>query len=418
MPLINCPDCGYRISNNASLCPKCGNSLRRKKGIRLWMILLLVFAGLIYFVFALFKDNRDFEPISVSPELSDVGFSSTYMTSKILSEINNIIYTSNSESVGFALNKTQLWKNSKIPDFNVPQLGLSFDALLRLLRENLGIKHFTINSDASIKADSIILSIVISCPNTDLNKIDVIKVPLNSCDSLFIMAADFIMESLDPMTVIGYYSLRDKDKAFKMIKKHIIEEERYKITDYIILWGLILQESGKNEEAISKCKDILALANDNESKAIAYNNWGISLCDMGHKGEALEKFSKAVELDNNIIYLSNNLAVSYMDVKDYPKAQRLLHKVINKSPKFMYSYLSLAQCLLQMGDTLGAFNIYKKAEKNVNLSPEIYYYWASLLEIAHQKDEAIEKYTWAAYLDNVGKISSQANNKISQLSGH
>lgn len=56
MGLINCPECGGEISDQAETCPKCGKKLKNKKPA--WLIVLAILCGIIA-IFVLFSAGKD-----------------------------------------------------------------------------------------------------------------------------------------------------------------------------------------------------------------------------------------------------------------------------------------------------------------------------------------------------------------------
>ncbi|MDD3729719.1 MAG: tetratricopeptide repeat protein, partial [Endomicrobiaceae bacterium] len=129
--------------------------------------------------------------------------------------------------------------------------------------------------------------------------------------------------------------------------------------------------------------------------------------------EALEDFSKAIDLNssNSQIYLAR--AGVYLVLKDIALALEDLNKALELSPDS-----NIINC--KIADVYSIQNNYEKAEhyykKSIELKPKsalAYLGYAQLCEKHNRKEKAIENYSAAAKLDI--KVAKECNSKIAQL---
>ncbi|MEM7183621.1 MAG: tetratricopeptide repeat protein [Spirochaetota bacterium] len=90
------------------------------------------------------------------------------------------------------------------------------------------------------------------------------------------------------------------------------------------------------------------------------NNQGISLLQEGNFKEALERFDKAVAMDNNFALAYYNQGVCYQALKDLPAATKAYSKAISLKANFPKALFNLALVYSRKKDTTNAVKFYKK----------------------------------------------------------
>lgn len=129
--------------------------------------------------------------------------------------------------------------------------------------------------------------------------------------------------------------------------------------------------------------------------------------------EALEDFSKAIDLnpDNAQIYIARSAV--YIVLKDIPLALNDLQEALTLLPDSHIVNCKIADAYAMKNDYEKSEYYYKKAIELKPQSSLAYLGYAQLCEKNHKKDKAIENYSVAAKLDI--KVAKECNSKIAQL---
>ena len=69
-----------------------------------------------------------------------------------------------------------------------------------------------------------------------------------------------------------------------------------------------------------------------DDHAETYNNRGITYCQEGEYNQAIDSFSKAVELDPNYVEVYNNRGVAYYYKGDFDLAIQEFNQAIRRKP--------------------------------------------------------------------------------------
>lgn len=96
--------------------------------------------------------------------------------------------------------------------------------------------------------------------------------------------------------------------------------------------------------------------------ALMYNNWGESLHDKGQLTEAIQKYQRAINLNNSSAAAHYNLGDAYEGTHDYERAMAEYKSAIQADHTHYSSYNNLARLyIVQRGDYLNALNLIDKA---------------------------------------------------------
>lgn len=138
-----------------------------------------------------------------------------------------------------------------------------------------------------------------------------------------------------------YYSIDDYDGAVEAAQRAAILAE--KAGDFVVgshahnVWGRVLREQGRHQEAIARCDTALALARkagDPTVEGLAFRNLGSVHHDLGNFDLAREQFEQAAELARqagsirNESRALNNLAVLASGRGEYDLARNYFQKNI------------------------------------------------------------------------------------------
>jgi tetratricopeptide (TPR) repeat protein len=120
-----------------------------------------------------------------------------------------------------------------------------------------------------------------------------------------------------------------KEKGKELIRQKKFEEARHVFNEVIVLspqdvysldvLGFLNYMTGRFEEAQKNCEDSLAIKPDNY---YAYKGLGLCLVRLGRPDEGIEKIKKSIELNPSYFDSYHDLAVTYMESKQYDLARR------------------------------------------------------------------------------------------------
>lgn len=114
----------------------------------------------------------------------------------------------------------------------------------------------------------------------------------------------------------SYLKAKEFEKAQKVIEEVLASDSTN--ADAHLVYGRVLQNTGKKEEAIEAYETSVDLREDNP---YAYNNLGlIYLIDRDYES-ALTNLEKAVEQKEDIAFFHNNLGMAYEGLNEFQKAR-------------------------------------------------------------------------------------------------
>jgi len=139
------------------------------------------------------------------------------------------------------------------------------------------------------------------------------------------------------------------------------------------------------------------------TKARAYNNYGVALCEGGNFKEAVVYFQRAIALDNMYADPYTNLSVAYGALGQFDNAVAVMRHAIRIMPTQPEAYNNLASTLISMSKDDAAEELLKTA---IQLRPhygKAYYNLGRWYLLRHRDGEAYEAFKAActqADLDN------------------
>ena len=110
--------------------------------------------------------------------------------------------------------------------------------------------------------------------------------------------------------------------------------------------GHVLNELGKNEEALLAMKMLVIIAPDN---AEAHSSLGLQLRHLGQLSEAEESCKLALQIDPKFAEAHNNLGLALFDMKRLVEAEASFLMAIKYNPNHAYAYNSLGVISSNLG---------------------------------------------------------------------
>jgi len=337
--------------------------------------LLLISLTLIFIFIAyreLTKDVVLIEPFEVPEELGKKGYTGRAIANRLIDQIDLIKTTAKT-----SLERKQFiaeWSRTQL-DVQVPGAAISLRSFLEYIKEFWGNPPSRIGGEIFVQSDS--LSIVVRGVG---NLTKTISGRLENLDEMLRQAGLHIYKYTQPYTLALYFYNKNDEKA------SIIE-----VVEYIISHEPPDDDVG------------------------AYNLWGIVLHDQLKYEEAIAKYKKAIELDPKGIPVYGNWGNVLADQRDYEGAIAKYKKLIDLDPKNAIAYFNWGTVLQEQKDYDGAIAKFEKAIEFDPRDATAYFNWGKVLQEQKDYDGAIAKFEKAIELDPNGEIGTSARNSINAM---
>ncbi|MBT5759081.1 MAG: tetratricopeptide repeat protein [Candidatus Marinimicrobia bacterium] len=153
-----------------------------------------------------------------------------------------------------------------------------------------------------------------------------------------------------------------------------------------------------------------------------YSKWGRALFESQNYNEAIEKFSKAHELEKNDWLIYYYKGVSFLHLKKLENSisnfEIAIQLIEPKDPDISFLYQRWGQALIRIGEVIKGKDCFEKA---VRLSPEkweMFIIWGNELEELNKYDEAFVVYNNALNVSKYsGDIDAQSKSIIYESRG-
>lgn len=388
---------------------------------RFSIIILIILLFIIIFL----EINNEIilvEPFQVPEDLAKTGLTGRVVANKLIDKLNYIgeITKTSMEARDFSAE----WSQHSL-EIEMPGTAISLKPLVEYLKQLIGRRTNRLSGEVIRGKSQIAITIRISGEREETY-----LGHLENLDSLVMQSAQYTFRLTQPFILASYFHVTDRDKCLDMIR-HCIQNDPIK-DDYWAynLWGVLLKDQKKYEEAVIKFKKTIELNSKyahphgnlgailyyqkrydeaisrfktvielDPKSAQAYNNWGIILNEKHEYKKAITKFKKASELNPKYAHVYNNWGLSLKGLKRYNKAVAKFKTAIDLDPKLTQAYHS-------WGITLNGQQAYKKAiikfKKAIELNPKYahaYHNWGLSLYGLKEYNEAISRLKRAIEVD-------------------
>ncbi len=392
----------------------------------------------------LMRDVATIEPISVPKALADNGYTPEVAGHRLRDALNSYASRSridpSSDDTNSNLNlDLNIADRDEVPDFVVPQLGLSLNAIVSSIRSVLHSRSGPTISGEVIFQDKYALRIRIDGAQVYSSGFD-----SGNPDELMAKAASAVMEKIKPfLNAIVLYrenpeqsllkaeeiiaSLRasdvnvqwayilkgnaalDKDKfadAEQMYRK-AISLNRNNPQPYIQL-GLALERQGRFDDAIRQFQRVIAI---DPKSARAHNDIGAILVKQAALAKAppdkaIAAYRRAIEVDPGYALSYNNLGLVLSSQGNIPEAITQYGLALEIDPKYLFAHWNLAYALKQQAKLDAALTQYRDAIECTEDRRQLAILHTSVGDILKEKagaggnmDAAITEYRHAIGID-------------------
>jgi tetratricopeptide (TPR) repeat protein len=345
------------------------------------------------------RDVVIIEPISVPRTLSDNGYTPEVASHRLHDAINHYASVNKASSLMEALN---IAPRDELPDFVVPKIDLSLNAIVSSIRSVLHYGSGRRISGELIFRDKLALRLRVDGQQVYSSEFD-----SESPDELLANAAPAVMEKIQPyVSAIALYRdhpeqavekaddiivrLKESDVnvqwAYMLKGNYFFDRENYVEAEKILRkavslnWsnpsphinlGRTLQRQRKLDDAIAQYRRVIGM---NPRSAVAYNNLGTALGEKagpnGKLDDAIAEYHHAIEMDRNYALPHNNLGLALYHQGNADDAIVEYHRAIQLDPKYANPHANLGIVLYHEGKADDAAAEYRRAieidPKNAN----------------------------------------------------
>ena len=349
-----------------------------------WIVIFVVIGILVAQDLA--RDVVTIEPISVPKTLSDNGYTPEVAGHRLLDAIKHYASINRAASLIDVLN---IAPSDELPDFVIPKIDLSLNALVSSIRSVLHYGNGKRISGELIFRDRLALRL-----RVDGHEVYSSGFEAENPDDLLAGAAPAVMEKIQPyIAAIALYREHPEqavEKADDIIARSAESDPNVQLAyilkgdyffdrgNYVEAEGLLrkavslnwsnpaahnnlgraLWRQNKLDEAIMQYHRAISI---NPKLAVAYNNLGIALAAKAMPDEAIAQFHRAMEIDRHFGLPHSNLARVLIREGKVDDAIAEYRRAIALDPKYVNSYVELGLALARQGKAADAIAEYRRA---------------------------------------------------------
>jgi tetratricopeptide (TPR) repeat protein len=381
----------------------------RKISLGRLAIAIFVLPILLYVYREVTRDVLIIDPFTVPKNFEAAGLTSEVMANRIgdaLRQIEEAVAETRMKKD----NPTSLRDEGSTPDVEIPGTKLGLKAVIDITRTFFGIypEHISgdivvpvnapANADLPPAKQQATVTIYVTQGRNRSAPVRVI-VAADDVEKLMQRTAETVLGRVNPYLLASYREDHQEYAEAIGIVERMVQDpsvDRRHRGAALQLWGIVLYDQEKYDEAIAKYQKAIEL---DPKDTDPYSGWGTVLSRQRKYDEAIAKYQKAIELDPKDAYPYNGWGNVLLNLKKYDEAVAKYQKAIEIDPKDTDPYNGWGNALRDQKKYDEAVAKYQKA---IELDPkDAYPYngWGNVLYDQKKYDEALAKYQKAIELD-------------------
>ncbi len=360
------------------------------------------------------------EPVPVPPTLLQRGYTPEVFAKRIASEIKRIDRLSKS-----VVPRQQIIGMFNQPDIQIPGQALSFQTLVKYTKELLKIPDSSVIIDVTEENGEYFAQISINQGPYDGTSVTASSMTSSDSKTFVGEVARATMRAVQPIILASYevsieearcrQSQCDFEKALALYDEIIMQPPTHDDKWALLGTTYVLLMSKRYQEAIEVCQKVLKL---DPKYGHAYNNWGLSLFELGRYDEAIEKYKLAAELNPKYDHPYNNWGRTLFELRRYDEAIEKYKLAAELNPNLNTTYNNWGNALYGLKRYGEAIEKYKyAAELNPNLDSTYNNLGLAYFEIGRY-DEALASFDKAIQLNKKSHEAWISKSKIYFNLGH
>ncbi|MCA1568576.1 MAG: tetratricopeptide repeat protein [Acidobacteria bacterium] len=330
-----------------------------KAGVTFLTVALITVITSVLFLDVFKKDTVVIEPFHISSELQSKGYNDELVAGHIAHQISVMIREMKSikRSQGF-----DLPLSTKLPDIQVPATNVSAKNIMRYIQEfpplrsfkrSFGLNPIRVEGQVLLLNEEVKIDLRIEQDNDGDQPAQAKTFTGNvkNIEPLFVEISQYIMSYAEPyLWAVYLYQKKRPDESLAQIQNYLHQNSADNADMALSLWGLILLDQEKYDEAIAKfeeaTKSVGSVGKKRELVA-AYNNWGLALLHQHKIAEAMSKFDEAIQHDPNHALTYNNYAKALLERKQNKEAIEKLKQALRLDPNLAAAYYNKAYAVAE-----------------------------------------------------------------------
>lgn len=379
------------------------------------------------------RGNVVLEPFGIPASLEQKGYTSQVVANQLADKFSGIKKAANSSA------KSREFVPAfydTTPDIEVPTANISLKSIIRYVEGLFGYSPTRITGEVVVLEDKQ-PKLIIRIIKNDGSFVSASLPPPGEqggdVDALLLQGAQFVMKETEPYILASYmYENGKMEEALELSQYCIYHRPRGDDVWAYILWGLILHDKGRYEEAIAKYQEAMKPEHgaDSTARSLAYLDWGLASFKLGRIDEAIQNYRKSIELNPKAAVAYNNwgdllrimqtrrdgainefkrqTASAAIDPAliiwwfqwwlddGYARAIDKYQKAIETDPELAHPYIGWGFTLFKQKKYEEATQKFQIAAILNSESPETFDYWARVLaewaESVEKEEEKADKY--------------------------
>jgi tetratricopeptide (TPR) repeat protein len=332
-------------------------------------IITLVIIAIVFVARVLLNSSYTIQQINVPASFEAAGHTGPVIARRIQSRLNEIIQHVSAAEYAKGYNTSAADSDVSV---DVAGMGMPIKGFIELIGNTFGIRrHKKIDADIFIDGEHVVMTLQITGKSPERFEVAASENLGAPIRELVREAAESILKYSDDEALQVYFGhiVRNGEKAAKLARYRL---ERYKDNKFMEarmvsalarglclmkkydeaeeklrlgialnpnegrlynVWGMMLQEQGKHEQATAKLSKAFTLMNAKETKFRRSNVLtavGVSLSKLGRSDAAIKYFEQAIGVDENAHLSYYNLAKEHLLKKNVESFYEVLEKSFAK----------------------------------------------------------------------------------------
>jgi tetratricopeptide (TPR) repeat protein len=370
---------------------------------------LLVSLVVIFFVVISVERfySTTIEPFEVPKAYEKIGYTPTVFSRRVVDRIKVIQAT-----IKAAIEEPNITVREEEPlDIQLLGSGLSLTKLIDEILDHLNLHPKRFNGEVKLNycqhsqscPDQATITFYASGRGFPKND-PAISVALHASDPETAVeeAAIFVLERLDPYRLAAYVGLvgHDSGRAQRFLQPTFdltVRHDSAYISQVYSLWGAILDQDGKRDEAVQAYEESIRFDSRNAS---AYDNWALHLARLGDVRGAAAMFQQAIEANPRSANTLTNWCSFLHGLSNHrAEARAKCEAAVKIDPSNARALNALGMIEVENNEAPESIVCFRKAIQQDRGWSEPYTNWGVALRSQKKYSEAATKFRQATELD-------------------